>query len=74
MSCLCEHFPEVSPERIFQMATLGGAAALGLSGRMGSLTPGKEARMAYLDLSASKSSEVAASLVHFSEIRKRKGR
>jgi cytosine/adenosine deaminase-related metal-dependent hydrolase len=69
MACLCEHFPTVSPERIFQMATLGGAAALGLSNRMGSLTPGKDARMGYLDISASTSSEVMASLVHFSEIR-----
>lgn len=67
MACICEHFPEVSPEIIFKMATLGGAGALGLHERMGSLTPGMDAHIGYIDISVSKSSEVLASLVHFHE-------
>ena len=39
-----EAFPqELTPEDVFRMATSGGAAALGLSGLIGSLEPGKRA-------------------------------
>jgi len=67
MAFVSKNFPMVAPERIFQMTTLGGAAALGLDDRMGTLTPGKQARPAYLDIQASKASEVMAALVNFSQ-------
>ncbi len=57
-------FPAVSPEWIFKMATLGGATALGLDS--GTLVPGKEARLAYIDIQASKASQVLERIVHFS--------
>ena len=37
--------PEVPAQKILQSATLTGARALGLDDRLGSLTPGKQARM-----------------------------
>jgi guanine deaminase len=40
----------VSPATLFHMATLGGAAALGLDAVTGSLEPGKEADLVVLDL------------------------
>lgn len=40
---LAEEHPSVPPETILAMATLGGAAALGLDKRLGSLEAGKEA-------------------------------
>jgi aminodeoxyfutalosine deaminase len=67
MAFVSKSFPLVAPERILQMATLGGAAALGLDDRMGSLVPGKQARMAYLDIRTSKTSEVLDALVNFTQ-------
>jgi cytosine/adenosine deaminase-related metal-dependent hydrolase len=43
MRLLAEEHPSVPPESIVAMATLGGAAALGLDKRLGSLEAGKEA-------------------------------
>lgn len=40
---LAEEHPSVPPETLLAMATLGGAAALGLDKRLGSLEAGKEA-------------------------------
>jgi len=67
MAFVSKSFPLAAPERIFQMATLGGAAALGLKNRMGTLFPGKQARLAYVDIQASKTSQVVEALVNFSE-------
>ncbi len=67
MAFVSKCFPMAVPERIFQMATLGGAAALGLGNRMGTLAPGRQARLAYLDIQASKSSQIAEMLVNFSQ-------
>jgi aminodeoxyfutalosine deaminase len=45
MQLLREDHPAIDPERIFAMATSGGAAAVGAGDRLGSLSPGKSSRM-----------------------------
>ena len=55
------------PETVFRMATLGGAEVLGLASKMGSISEGKFANIALIDLEASNvspSHKVIASLVH----------
>lgn len=42
MALLAEEHPRIDPERIFAMATRGGAEALGLDRQKGTLAPGKE--------------------------------
>ncbi len=44
MQILREDHPELSPEKVFNMATVGGAAAWGCDDELGSLAPGKRAR------------------------------
>lgn len=51
MRVLQEDHPSVSPEQIFAMATVGGASTLGVRSRLGSLTPGQEARLLAIDFS-----------------------
>jgi cytosine/adenosine deaminase-related metal-dependent hydrolase len=64
MAFVSKNFPMAAPELIFKMATLDGAAALGLDNRMGTLVPGKQAKLAYLDIQASKASLVVEALVN----------
>jgi len=49
MRLLREDAPGLSPENVLFLATLGGARALGLEGRFGSLVPGAEALMLAID-------------------------
>ncbi|MGD9950336.1 MAG: amidohydrolase family protein [Desulfobulbus sp.] len=42
MALIFRDHPHLAPERIFAMATMGGAEALGLETQLGTLTPGKE--------------------------------
>jgi aminodeoxyfutalosine deaminase len=65
MAFVSNNFPLTAPERIFQMATVGGAAALGLDNRMGTLAPGKQARLAYIDIQATRASQVMQAIVNF---------
>ena len=43
-------YPQQSAEQVLQLATLGGAATLGLAGDIGSLEPGKSADFICIDL------------------------
>jgi cytosine/adenosine deaminase-related metal-dependent hydrolase len=50
MRLLQEDHPGVDPAKIFAMATLGGALALGLAEQYGSLAPGRTARLLAIPL------------------------
>jgi aminodeoxyfutalosine deaminase len=54
MALLQEQFPELAPEVIVRMATLGGALALGLP-ELGAIEPGRLADLAFVPASASPS-------------------
>jgi len=56
-------FPYVSPEKIFEMATINGSAALGLEDRFGSLLPGKYGAFIYLPVEVARKTDVIAALV-----------
>jgi len=45
MRLLREDHPELSPETVFSMATRGGAEAWGIDSELGTLEPGKQARI-----------------------------
>jgi cytosine/adenosine deaminase-related metal-dependent hydrolase len=45
MRLLREDHPELSPETVFSMATRGGAEAWGIDSELGTLEPGKHARI-----------------------------
>ncbi|MCW5213555.1 amidohydrolase family protein, partial [Desulfobulbus sp. TB] len=69
MRLLAEEHPAVAPADILRMATLGGAEALGLDGRVGSLEVGKTAAFQAVDLAGSmrnisSSADLAEHLVH----------
>lgn len=64
MVFICKSFPSVLPEKVFHMATLGGASALGLDKVMGTLTPGKRGRMAFAPVRSAKASNVVESMVN----------
>lgn len=46
---LSEKFPNITPAKLFEMATINGASALGVSDLFGTLEPGKTAFMIYAD-------------------------
>lgn len=50
MAVLSNHFPDISPDKVFAMATANGTAALGLSHLYGTLSSGKQALMLYLPI------------------------
>jgi cytosine/adenosine deaminase-related metal-dependent hydrolase len=50
MAALREEHPSLSPAAVLRMATLNGANALGLGDRLGSISPGKLARLAVIRL------------------------
>jgi cytosine/adenosine deaminase-related metal-dependent hydrolase len=55
----------VAPEQILQMGTLAGAEALGLADRLGSIAPGKKARLAVVRTGAVR--DPFAAILHSSE-------
>ena len=60
---LSEQVPGVDVRDIFAMATIGGARALGLSGRLGTLHPEKSVLMGFLPARAGSVNEVMSWLV-----------
>lgn len=50
-------YPQVSPEELLRLGTVNGAAALRLTDRCGTLTPGKSAALAAIELPARDSTE-----------------
>ena len=64
MAFTAQRFPLTSPETILQMATLGGAQALGLEHYMGSLIPGKSARLAFAPIQTTRAADVVESIIH----------
>jgi cytosine/adenosine deaminase-related metal-dependent hydrolase len=56
--------PDVSPEAIVRLGTLGGAEALGCADRVGSLVPGKEANLVAVALPDHENSDPCAPLLH----------
>ncbi len=57
-------FPAAPPATIFEMATCGGAQALGIDAHLGSLTPGKMGKLAYSPARASRASDVLNTIIH----------
>lgn len=53
-------FPDVDPELLLEMGTLRGARALGREDELGSLAPGKLARLAVVELSSDSADPYAA--------------
>jgi cytosine/adenosine deaminase-related metal-dependent hydrolase len=49
---VAEHHPEVEPAEVLRMGTLAGAEALGVAEEFGSITPGKRAMLAVVELGA----------------------
>jgi cytosine/adenosine deaminase-related metal-dependent hydrolase len=64
MAFAANHFPEISPFDILEMATKNGAKALGLTGLTGTLLPGEIGTFLYLDLSANSVNQLLESIVH----------
>jgi cytosine/adenosine deaminase-related metal-dependent hydrolase len=50
MVVLHDHYPDVPISRLLDLATLGGAEALGRAGDFGTLTPGKRAALLFVPL------------------------
>ena len=60
MAALREEHPTLTAPAVLRMATLNGAAALGLSDRFGSIEPGKSDRLFVLPLGPDTSDPVGA--------------
>ncbi len=63
MALLRRRFPQVDPEAILTMATLGGARALGLAQHFGRLAPGRLGPLVMVPLEASRGREVLEAAV-----------
>jgi len=57
---LIEEQPTLTPRAVLRMATLNGAAALGLTNRLGSIEPGKSDRLVVVPLAAGEKRPVTA--------------
>ncbi|MGE0083109.1 MAG: amidohydrolase family protein [Desulfococcaceae bacterium] len=64
MAFTAKCFPEISPEHIFAMSGVNGAAALGLADRFGSLIPGKSGTFIYIPINNCASSNLLERVIH----------
>jgi cytosine/adenosine deaminase-related metal-dependent hydrolase len=64
METVQQAFPEIDPWEIIRMATINGASALDLSGKLGDLAPGKMARMFFLPLNEVNKAELPSAIIH----------
>ena len=64
MAFTANSFSNINPETIFEIATINGAKALGLSQKFGTLEPGKFAVFIYLPITADKQSDLLEKIIH----------
>jgi aminodeoxyfutalosine deaminase len=64
MACLAENCSFLSPREILAMATVNGAAALGVEDLHGTLAPGKTARFLKIPLKASNKKQLLEKLIY----------
>jgi aminodeoxyfutalosine deaminase len=64
MKFIAEHFPKISSEKIFAMATINGSIALGINKHAGSLEPGKTASFLYSPIDALDQKTLLEKLIH----------
>lgn len=64
MAFLHRAFPSLPPDMILSMATINGARALGIDRYIGSLEPGKQGRMVYLELEAERDDRLMEMIVN----------
>lgn len=64
MAFVSSRFPSLAPERILSMATISGAAALGLDSAFGSLAPGKIGPLFYVPVNAPTAAKLIEKLVN----------
>ncbi len=63
MATLMKHVPVIPPEQVLEMATLNGARTLGQENRLGSLTPGKKAKMIFVPGDGTSSQDVLEKII-----------
>lgn len=64
MAFIAARLPGISPEQLITMATVNGAAALGLTDRFGTIEPGKSAVFHYRPVSGNRRETVLEGLVY----------
>jgi cytosine/adenosine deaminase-related metal-dependent hydrolase len=64
MQTVQQAFPEIDPGEIIRMATIHGASALDLSGKLGDLAPGKKARMFFIPLDQVNKKDLSSAIIH----------
>lgn len=69
MAALCREHSGLAPAAVVRMATLNGAAALGLANRFGSIEPGKSARLLVVPLDSGDDDPFAAICSEPAEVR-----
>lgn len=64
MAFIARRYPALSPEQVLAMATVNGAAALGLDGEWGTLEPGRHGAVLYLPHAPNQHRTVLEHVIH----------